>query len=450
MSMKLENVIVGSGPTAYICALELIRNGENFTVITPKLESSESSVRGLQPNASRRMILKDRFSKPWVYGDDENRFKVENHKTDLVETAAFGGLSNVWGAVCFPNFDTKKSLPFMSSIEIESQLIELKKILRINESDSTFWSSAAPKKSLVAGILRDDFPPIARSVGGGHWNAQDEWRMLDENYVRFQAGFVSKVSKAKNGSLLLDLKMPNSESRVVECRRVFIACGPFGNARIILNSCSDLQSIGIEDSSVSYKIFFDIDLRKRFESTMEAKRLYLYSHSDAIGFTNYLQVYSLSEQLIQSFRFKRLHFVLRVFARIFAPFFSVGITFMPGSESSTIFLTKNNKGDLETRTKAPNRVRLKNSRFSRKLMGEGLISLPLTIKGKPGAGVHSGAFLNGKYPEIENSLFQNKLQPKDGVHFLGTSNLSFIPAGPVTILGLVHSLNTTRKVCVDG
>ena len=127
MSIEFENVIVGSGPTAYICALELIRNGENFTVITPKLESSESSLSRLQPNASKKMILKDRFSKPWVYGDNENRFKIENHKTDLVETAAFGGLSNVWGAVCFPNFDTKKSLPFMSSIEFESQLIELKK-----------------------------------------------------------------------------------------------------------------------------------------------------------------------------------------------------------------------------------------------------------------------------------------------------------------------------------
>ena len=57
MSMELENVIVGSGPAAYICALELIRNGQNFTVITPKLESSESSMDRLQPNASKKMIF---------------------------------------------------------------------------------------------------------------------------------------------------------------------------------------------------------------------------------------------------------------------------------------------------------------------------------------------------------------------------------------------------------
>ena len=123
---------------------------------------------------------------------------------------------------------------------------------------------------------------------------------------------------------------------------------------------------------------------------------------------------------------------------------------MPGSESSRIMLTKNYKGDLESRIQAPDRVQLNNSRFSRKLVREGLISLPLKVRGRPGSGVHSGAFLNGKYPEIENSLIQNHIQPKDGVHFLGTSNLSHIPAGPVTILGLVHSLNATRKACVDG
>ena len=447
MPTDLENVIVGSGPSAYICALELIRNGQPCTIITPTLVPHTSLDKIKNSDSSRKLFLKDRFTKSWVYEDSGDRFKIHGHRTDVIETAAFGGLSNIWGAVCFPALSINTFLPSLTSHQIETLLSELKSILRINISNSKFWSADNSKLHQGEFFLKDPHPPIARGLGGGPWDLNNEWQMLDENYITFLEGFVTKVSKSLDGSLVLNLENSNSISEEILCKRVFFACGPFGNARIILNSCPELESIEIEDSSVKYKIFFNVSLRKRFEYSMEPKKLFLHSASGSASRTSYLQVYNLSWQLIQSFRFKRLHTFLKSIARILAPFISVGLIFKSSSESPNITLAKKECSGLESRIGKSSKSMLRGSRFTWKLMLSGLIPLPFSIKGKPGSGVHSGAFLGDNSTRVKRLLIQNQIHEKNGVYFLGTSNLSQIPAGPVTLLGLMHALFTARKVC---
>jgi hypothetical protein len=447
MPTDLENVIVGSGPSAYICALELIRNGQHCTIITPTLVRQSTFSKIENPVPSRKLFLKDRFTKSWVYRDPEARFKVQGRHTDLIETAAFGGLSNIWGAVCFPPLSINTFLPSLSSQEVETLLMDLKSILRINTNDSQFWPSNSSKAHQGEVFLQDPNPPIARGIRGGPWDLQDEWKMLDQSYITFREGFVSKVSRSKDGPLFLSLENSETIKEEIPCKRVFFACGPFGNARIILNSCPELDSIEIQDSSVKYKIFLDVTLQKRFENSMEPKQLFLHTPSDAANRMNYLQVYNLSWQLIQSFRFKRLHSILKSIAKILAPFISVGLIFKSSSESPHIILAKREFGGLESRVGAPSKSKLGGSRFTWKLMRSGLIPLPFRIKGKPGSGVHSGGFLGENFTRTEKALIHNQLHEMNGVHFVGTSNLSQIPAGPVTLLGLVHTLFTTRKVC---
>lgn len=447
MPTDLENVIVGSGPSAYICALELIRNGQPCTIITPTLVPHTSLDQIENSDASKKLFLKDRFTKSWVYKDFGGKLKIDGHRTDLMETTAFGGLGNIWGAVCFPALSINTFLPSLTSQQIETLLSDLKSILRINTIDSKFWSLDISNMHQGEFFFKDPHPPIARGLDGGPWDLHHEWKMLDENYFTFLEGFVTKVSKSLDGSLVLKLENSNSISEEILCKRVFFACGPFGNARIILNSCPELESVKIEDSSVKYKIFIDVSLRKRFEYSMEPKELFLHSTSGSASRTNYLQVYNLSWQLIQSFRFKRLHTLLKSIARILAPFISVGLIFGSSSESPNITLAKKECGGLDSRIGKSSKSTLRGFKFTWKLMLSGLIPLPFSIKGKPGSGVHSGAFLGDNSTPAEKALFQNQIQEKNGVYFLGTSNLSQIPAGPVTLLGLMHTLFTIRKVC---
>lgn len=447
MPTDLENVIIGSGPSAYICALELIRNGQSCTIVTPTLVAHASPHKIENSDSSKKLFLKDRFTKSWVYKDSGDRFKIHGHRTDVMETAAFGGLSNIWGAVCFPALSISTFLPSLTSKEIETLLLDLKNILRIKTIDSEFWSIDDSRVHQGEFFLKDPHPSIARGLDGGPWDLNDEWKMLDERYLTFLEGFVTKVSKSLDGYLILNLENSNGISKEIVSKRVFFACGPFGNARIILNSCPKLESVEIMDSSVKYKIFFDISLQRRFEDSMEPKKLFLHSTSGSAGRTSYLQLYNLSWQLIQSFRFKRLHTLLKSIAKIATPFVSVGLIFGSSSESPSITLAKTESGELESRIGKSRKSTFCGARFTWKLILSGLIPLPFSIKGKPGSGVHSGAFLGDNSTCANKALIQNQIQEKDGVYFLGTSNLAQIPAGPVTLLGLMHTLFTTRNVC---
>lgn len=447
MPSDLKNVIVGSGPSAYICASELIRNGQECTIITPSLIQHTILGKVERSDRSKKLFLKDRFSKTWVYKDLGSRFKIRGQSTDIMETAAFGGLSNIWGAVSFPPLGIQTFLPFLTSNEIKDLLSELKGILRINTVDSEFWSVNYLEIPQRKYFLEDSHPSLARSLGGSAWDLQDEWKKLDKNYITFVEGFVIKVSNSFDGSLVLNLEDSKKINKEIRCKRVFFACGPFGNARTILNSCPELGSIEIEDSSIKYKIFLDVFLRNRFENSMEPKKLFLHSSSGVTDENEYLQVYNLSWQLIQSFRFKSLHSILKFVSRILAPVVSVGIVFQSGSASPSITLAKTESGWLESQISKSKKARIRECRFNWELMRSGLIPLPFSIKGKPGAGVHSGAYLTDNYSKINNALSQNQIHEKNGVYFLGTSNISGIPAGPVTLLGLIQTLATSRRAC---
>ena len=80
------------------------------------------------------------------------------------------------------------------------------------------------------------------------------------------------------------------------------------------------------------------------------------------------------------------------------------------------------------------------------LWKQGLYAFPLAFIGKPGSGVHSGAFILNRKELARKGLVSAEQGDWENTHFVGTSNFEFIPSGPVTLTSLVHSILVTKEV----
>ena len=99
--------IIGSGATAISVAKVLYEAQLNFDLISPCLaEVSSKNQNG------KKLILKDRKEKSYVYSDSRFSHNFKQVGTEILETTFFGGLTEIWGGVTFPNLGPFNPIPF--------------------------------------------------------------------------------------------------------------------------------------------------------------------------------------------------------------------------------------------------------------------------------------------------------------------------------------------------
>jgi hypothetical protein len=444
--MRKTNVviIVGSGPTAYIAAREYVSRGLRVTIVTPNLnnrlnESLDSLLR------NEKILLKDRFEKPWVYYRRAASQVTSENQVEINETLAFGGLSNIWGAVSFLPPKVKKYLPFMSIEEISSMLFDLEDFFHFTHTDSEIWRIHTQLHSAKVEIGGTEVPQM-KDQNFNNWNAMLAWEMLDPLLINYIEGYAISFDQPKQGHVSLTVQLSNGITEIFDCDELYIATGPFGNAKIILNSHEKLKELVISDSNVVYRLYFDFRLRQMYEKSMNPSRIYLMQPKSESNGGLYVQFYSLSEQLIQALKFKGLHKFLKRIAKVLAPFISLGIVFRAGTDSKGILLQKNDREQFSASQFPAQKRAPKLCRSLTEVLKSGLVPTPFVINAKVGAGVHSGAFLCVEPSKAKYGLYSDEISSWSRVHFLGSSNLANIPPGPITLLGLCQALYVTRNV----
>lgn len=437
-------VIVGSGPTAFVSAREYVRRGFRVTIVTPSLinsrnESLENAV------SDKKMILKDRFEQPWAYYRRAASQVSSENQVEVNETLAFGGFSNVWGAVSFLPPHIHKYLPFMDIEEISSILVDLEEFFNFTHTDSEVWKIHAQLNSTKV-MISDTKVPQLKDQDFNNWNAALAWELLDQSLVDFVEGYVMRFEERKTGQVSLTVELSDGITTNFECNELFFAAGPFGNARVILNSQDKLRELFISDSNVSYRVYFDFRLKQRYGKYMNPSRIYLMQPDAESKGGVYIQFYPLSDQLIQAFKIKSLHKFLKLCARAFAPLVTLGITFRASADSKGILLQANTGKPLLASLFSKQKWVPKLRRSFTEVLTSGLVPTPFMTNEKVGSGLHSGAFLSVDPDSAKFGLCGDEISNWSHVHFLGSSNLASIPPGPITLLGLCQAIYVSRNV----
>ena len=436
---KINIAVIGAGPTALISFLELQKLGFEVTIIAPPEKSYK---RNYQISNLTKIIKKDRISKDFIYSKFSKNLEVKQSRTNFLETPAMGGLSNIWGGICFPQSKIEDNLTYISSNEKKQITSYLVKFLNISNTNSQLWKffehSYSSKRIVKA-------PPSVAILEGHVWNAAPIFDKIDKSKIVFgEAVSIKPHNKQLKISILASNKL---HYKVFD--RVFVACGPIGDAKLILNSIPDNSQLEIKDSSTEYHLLFRFSKSKKLATLMIPSEcaVFLGDHNQIKA---YAQIYPMSQQLAESIIFWRSNFITKYFCKIMSNFFFAAIVFYPEIISKSFVLKKTIKGFAAYTEKESYKVKQKRKleKLRQKSFRElGYRPTHVKIRNKPGSGLHSGAFLfNGKF---DYGRCPGAGTEFNNVHFLGASTLPNIPAGPVTFVALINCIYTVRRVVKD-
>lgn len=436
---KINIAVIGAGPTALISVLELQKLGFDVTIIAPPEKNYK---RNYQISNLTKIVKKDRISKDFIYSKFSKNLEVKQSRTNFLETPAMGGLSNIWGGICFPQSKKEDKLTYITSQERKQITSYLIKFLNITNTNSQLWKFFEHSHSSKR-IIKD-LPSVA-VLEGNVWNAAPLFKKIDKLKIIF--GEAINIKPYNNQLKITILKRNKLHYKVFD--RVFVACGPIGDAKLILNSIPDNSQLEIKDSSTEYHLLFRFSKSKKLATLMVPSECAVFL-GDQNQIQAYAQIYPISQQLAESIIFWRSNFFTKYFCKIINKFFVAAIVFYPEIISKSFIVKKTIKG-FETYTeKESHKVKQKRKlgKLRQKSFRElGYRPTHVKMRNKPGSGLHSGAFLF-------NGIFNYGRCPGAGiefnnVHFLGASTLPSIPAGPITFVALINCIYTVRRVVKD-
>lgn len=428
-------LIVGAGPSAYVTALSCLELNLKITIVNPEIDNWDNTKNS---NLNQKFILKRRYASSTLYSLPAKISKIMSRRVDIFENFTFGGLSKIWGGVFFPpamselNFDDQTIAKFNKALDfIEERLnIETNNEIYKNFRDPTF-----PPKMI------EDKPVIAYSNldSSQNWSAADLFKSEEFSNVEFIDGYVQSIMQNSHEAVEIVIINKEGEKFYSSFNKVFLAAGVFGTARILLENAPGIKNLEIMDSAVSFG--FGIDITKKALNTIDklmTPHKVLVDFEDTGKSRYFAQIYRISIEMIESLKFRRFHKTL------FHIFNSIGIRlrlimiFQPAINSKRILMEKQSDTliAISAKPKKINKFQI----FSRLKIYKRASLFPLScfITGKPGAGVHSGA-----YVPINKST-HNGIIPLDwanwpDVHVVGSASLPSVPTGPIMLAGMANS-----------
>ncbi len=431
--------IIGSGPSSFIAAKRLIQFGYKPTIfIIPEDESLLKNRKG----STGIQIRKNLPESPLF--DQSHRFmpEIQQKNTNITETFATGGLGNMWGGVCFPDSREEMSKLGITHLQYLDFTEYLVSELQISNFDSPIWKEFATpsKNSLMLGV-----PSLAKKEDNTAWNPRDEWDKLVELGAEIVWGFVENCKES-----LLNVRVEYRDAcehfTVKDFDYVIAAMGPFGNARLFLKLNPSIKKIEIKDSAVEYRIVLTKKFKKNFTDEFPEQCMKVNAHMD--DSIEPVQVYTQFYQLTN----KKLSFVSPWYFRLLvAPFWNlvrhfteIALVMYSQDCSASIDFSLSEEGQYSS-SSVPANLDKKIARklFRKSLRSINRIYLPIKLLGAPGTSVHSGAFIKST-PTIAHLDGMGSVASK--IQFVGASNLSRVPVGPITFSALMQTMFTVDRI----
>jgi hypothetical protein len=428
-------LIIGSGPSAYITALTCLEHNVNITIASPIIDKWENS---RNSNLMKKLILKRRFAERNYYKIPNAISEFQAKKIDVFENFNIGGLSNIWGGVFLPpnmaefRFDSKLKKDFMDAIEYVERIIPIKN--RESVIYKTLFNGERSTISIEESVTLANTEPDKEV----NWSAsvlEADTRLKE---VRFIDSFVDKIESLADQLVKVKFIDDNKKETFEIFEKVYIGAGVFGTARILLNSLENRLSFKVSDSAVTtcFALKLNRESNKKLKSRMTPESLYLNKSNDG-KVQSYAQIYKFSTELIESFKYKPMHkLMIRTF-KVLKLNLRLIMFFHPVDSSQKIILSKKDNTLLA-------------KSWGKHKYFAGLIKaldfcfkrgyLPLTplIKIRPGAGVHSGAFI--KFDSINHQgKIDLNIAEWPNVHVVGSATLPIIPTGPIMLSLMANS-----------
>jgi len=433
---KEKFAIIGSGPSALVCAEELLKHYAEVTMIGPDKSDANSK---FDIKNIKKFLAKDRFTKKNVYASFSRELQVNQFGTNFLETPIKGGLSEIWGGVCFPQHHSERKFLHIPETDYISIMDELIDYLKITNTTSDFWESFINRN-----IKSDSFfgAPSMAIENGKIWSASKGIQSLQLKGLEFIRGEVVKIENEINGVKITILN--NNQYQTCFFDRIFIASGPVGDAKLILNSFPDLENISIADTATEFHFLLKFNLHNKLQKDMRPIISGIFLNGDKTLRT-YVQVYPISAQLISSLPIRYVYNVFFPFFWLASKFIFLGMIFHPQAYSRNFIVTKINNGFESSVDEGElgQNEKWNNNQFK----AFGYKTIFKSIKNKPGSGIHSGAFIPNDKFDYGRLTGLNINFPN--AHFIGASSLSILPTGPITLTSLINSVYIVRRVMCD-
>ena len=418
--------VIGSGPVAYFCIEELNKQGFHVDLYAP------DELKKVELNSSyyyKSFAIKQRLKQPFLFNRNSQIPEVSQLNTAFYEIYRIGGLAEVWGGVffpwsahqnCFNDFDSQVYRSILEEVFTKFNFSEYSDFLLNYAFDSSTTQYASIKTPIIWNHnLSKPWSPRNDLLKNSKYSLYGPAHSLE-----FYDDFSVRV------------KYFDSRDNVLESKKydwVFVAAGPIGDAKLILNSTNETSSILVNDSKVSYSICFG-----KIQNYSE-KMTPIAFYSKFKRNSNFSQVYAISDELIEAIKSPFLKEFMRLIKKFFKKHIAISINFH-GSKGSNSFRIQKSSTNFHAIGSRTFRFKIGFPSFQFRL---GIINTNFGFFAKSGSSQHIGAFIQNTTKGAV--LAKDKAIKFNSVTFLGASSLSNIPTGPVTLTAVVNTIYQTRN-----
>ena len=436
----MKNIlIVGAGPSAYISALTCLEFNLNVSILNPNLDQWKIYD---ESDLNKKIILKKRGMKE-LFRVPRGIKKIVGNKVEIFENFQFGGLSEIWGGVFLPPIKCDQFASEFNEKDLKDAIDFVEEKILIEGSDSEIFKIYKERKFKNQTIKSN--PPIAKSSYSSqqNWSAKDSFKGDVFKGVNFIDGYLTSIKDDNKSFVGITYVTESGEEKFGRFDKVFLGTGVFGTARILLENMENIETILIEDSKTTFGIGFSLKLRSQSEIKKQMSPFLVQAEMDVTGdIRRFTQFYEISEELLQSVKFKYLRMFLMTINRIARNRFRLIMIFYPSHKSNKILIHHLNDKLVANRLKAQGKFESSFFDFTKIFIKNKIISLTPEISFKPGSGVHNGAFT----VKMRNEKTYTEIKNISNIHILGSATMKSISAGPIMFSAMVNSRLVTKAV----
>jgi len=431
---KNENLIIGFGIVGFLIASYFEEKKISYKILSCDLKFGE----GLDK------INNDLFNKIYLGSTFSSKRpeEIANKELGIYSAKSIGGLCNVWGASLSESITIKgiqKLLPKLNEKKIKSILYKSYKLIDIKShffSGSSYFSFL--KKNHLA-LNISECTKCNTCFKGCHNDAiynitlAKNFNKIKKNFI---CGEVIKIVEKKNK--IIFYKKNNKNLKTLS-KNIFIACGPFETAKILINSnlCSGVR-IQNKDHFISFHIL-KAKVNHNISLATHVNKFYLNKKP-------FFNSYYFNPNILGDIILKTpLKFFINYFRKIFQPRILLVQSLLDSSISSEV-VVKKKLGQI---------TYLVNNLSKKKIYKAWFVFKNKLKKTKkvffsflypfvtPGSGNHCGSlvFYDKKGAIIDKSLIEKK-----NIYITGSSALPSLPTGSIVGASLVFTYNALEKI----
>lgn len=428
-------LIVGAGPSAFICALTCIELNLKVSILNPNIEEWKSFN---ESKLLKKLILKKRNETP-LFKEPKNLTEIHSEKVNVFENFTYGGLSELWGGVFLPPLSSTEFFVDHTTEELDLAIDFIQDQIFIDGRESKVYQTYR-SRSLHNQEIKSR-PPIAKSRDnqGKNWSAREGFSKINPSDVNYLDGFLQSVTQKGKNQVEVCFKNELGEENYLEFDKVFLATGVFGTARILFENSKEIDAIEVSDSKVSYNIglFFGLKSKSKVKKEMSPYAIQVFGESNGEA-RRFVQAYEISEELINSIKYKFLRaFVIQV-NRLFRNRLRLVMMFSTSDASDGIVIKRHGSKLIATKNKSKKIRQGFYTDFAKIFIRNQIFPFPLKVSFRPGAGVHNGAF-RVSTNQKNDKKHCDEIQNWSDIHVLGSASMTRIPAGPIMFNAMVNS-----------